>query len=111
MMSNIPFYLRKYDADILKSISVIDVDKNKGLFKYKIVFYDPTDDVNVADGTGLVKKSATGIGSFSWVQGDKEAENEDDKYPEIENISFGGLAVSDGMWVDVCQELEDAITS
>ena len=61
-MSEIPFYLKEYDPDILKSLIVEKVDHDKGTFDYKIEYYDPTDDnpEHKCDETGLVLKKGTG---------------------------------------------------
>ena len=108
-----PFYLRKYDPDILQSLTVEHVDKEKGTFRYRIVFYDPTDDDpdHPRDETGLVKKTATGIGTFTFIPGlsPEEAEEEDDTYPELESVSYGGLDVSPEMAQYVWEEIDSCI--
>ena len=106
-----PNYLQNYDPDVLQSIKVRDIDIEKGTFTFDITFYDPTDDLHTPDETGLVKKSATGTGKFLWEEGLKksEAETEDDMYPEIDWITFAGVAVSDEMWTNVHDEIYDKL--
>jgi hypothetical protein len=106
-----PSYLKTFNPDILQSIKVGNIDIEKGTFAFEIVFYDPTDDLHTPDETGLVKKSATGTGEFRWEEGlsESEADTEDDMYPEIEWITFAGVAVSDEMWTNVHDEIYDKL--
>lgn len=98
----IPNYLQTYDPNILLDLKVLSVNTDDATFKYQITFYDPTDDIHMdaRDESGLVKKTATGYGSYEWSRGLPE-----DMEPEIENIFFDGLAVSDEMWLDVHEEI------
>lgn len=114
-MSDIPFYLKSYDPDILRSLTVTDIDVEKGIFKYNILFYDPTDDDfdHKSDETGLVLKKASGMGTFRYSPGlsEEEAQTEDDLYPEVEWISFGELAVSDEIRAGVFEEIDMKVSA
>ena len=114
-MSEIPFYLKKYDPDILKRLIVGNVNYDKGTFDYEIEYYDPTDDnpKHKRDENGLVLKKGTGKGTFAWTPGlpESEAENEEDLYPTIDWIDFKGLAVSDEIWLYVHDNLYSILES
>ncbi len=108
----IPNYLKKYDEKILQNLKILSVDVVQGTFKYQIEYHDPTDHINrvLADGTRLDKKSAVYSGTFTLEEGMISDESEDfDLEPEIKGISFGGLAVSNDMWMDVHDEIYSII--